>query len=219
MTHPPHLCPARCAWAAFFLGTAALVGLTWMTGSSRRQPPETVGFVRFHPPVPPGHQRGVTVQLNLPPGFRARPSRDHEDTESGVANARGEPQFYVTVRLAAVQPGSKGASPLQAFARQQGATTKPDWFDVGSEFRVTVRGPVWLRRHTETVQNSDLDRAGVRNRAAGFDRMSVLRFAEEWDGMVLELGFSLRPDGTKEQEDLVWTVVRDAVLAGCEAPQ
>jgi hypothetical protein len=197
-------------WVAFLVSTAALIGLVFLSYPAHRPPQETVGFAEFRPPGPAGHPAGLTVRLNLPPGLRAKYAREHPDAEAGVEDARGVRVLYVTTRLVPVGPGADGETALHAFARQNSLTGRADCLDVSGEFRQTARGPVWCQRYTEVFGGH---RAAEAPDLGGRpDRLAVLRYAEEWRGLVLELEFYMRVDREGELKPLVWDAVRGMEL-------
>jgi hypothetical protein len=197
-------------WVAFLVSTAALVGLLFLAYPVRR-PPETVGFAEFRPPGPAGHPVRLTVRLGLPSDFRAQYTREHPDTEAGIANATGDRLFYVTARLVPVTREIGGGTMLQTFARQNSLTGDADCLDISAGFRTTARGPIWCQRYTEVFGGH---RAAEAPDLGGRpDRLAVLRYAEEWRGLVLELEFHMRVDRKAELEPLIWDAVRGMEFA------
>jgi hypothetical protein len=180
---------------------------------------ESVGSVEFEPPLPDGHPASLVVRLNLPPEFRVRYAREHPLTEAGVASPAGERLFYVTAEVVADGPQPAAGDLLGDYARRRDLTGVEGYREVSAEFRTTRRGAVWCQRY------ADVRRPGERARSSEpggsettWDRMEVLRYAEVWQGFILELEFYIDPGRADELAPLIWTTIEGMELAERPGP-
>lgn len=214
MTDYHSRCPAYRVWLAFLASTAVLTGFVFLSYPVPRPPlrTKTIGFAEFKPPSPAGHPTGLTVRLNLPADFHVSYARDHADAEAGIANAQGGRQFYVIVRLASVLQEAEGEPPLQAFARQNQLVDDLESFDASAEFRTSPRGAIWCQQYVEAFRSHNQARSMKDWDGSQTDRLDVLRYAEEWQGLILELEFHVRPGNGSRLEPRIWSIVREMEL-------
>jgi hypothetical protein len=193
-------------FAAF--SVAGAIGLV-LLGESEQRDRETVGFIEFTPPAPAGHPAVPTLRLRLNPDDRAWYPCEWSHTEAGVATGAGERLFYVTAELVPVSEAVGGQDLLRTYARQNDLTGHPECQDVATEFRAASRGPVWVQRYTDLLPDRHAEHAAqARRYAAIYDRLEVLRYAEVWNGFVLELRFHLPPGSGTRLEPRIWEMVR-----------
>lgn len=197
---------------AFALSLSALGVLFFLSHSLGPPHGESFGSAEFEPLVPDGHPASLTVRLSLPPGYRVRYARDSSLTEAGVANDAGERLFYVTVEVVTVTGLPAAGDLLREYARRNDLAGRDGYREVSAEFRATPRGPVWIQRYDDVRRPGDRTRSAPGQPEVTWDRLEVLRYAEVWEGLVLELVFYFGPGRADELATLVWTAVQATEL-------
>jgi hypothetical protein len=113
--------------------------------------------------------------------------------------------FYVTVQLASVVREVEGETLLQAFSRKRNAAGDANRPDVSAEFRTSNRGSIWHQRYTEVFRDQPVRVSGGKGQS---ERLKVLRYAEEWRGLLLDLEFYISAEREPELEPLIWDLVQ-----------
>jgi hypothetical protein len=103
---------------------------------------------------------------------------------------------------------------LRDYARRHDLAGVEGFRDVSAEFRTTRRGPVWFQQCTHVRPPGERPRPpDASGPETGWDRVGIIRSAEVWHGLILELEFTIDPARADEVAPLIWTAVEGMEVA------